>query len=71
MVSKIHADSDEGNPDEEQASRALRIAVVSERVSYLLSVNFVMWERSFLIIGKVLAPCRGRSEGVYQRQGSR
>ena len=70
MALKIYAASNERDPGQEQASRALRIAVVSERALYLLSVHLYMCEMIFFSTGKVLAPFGGRLEGVYRIRGS-
>ena len=64
MTSKIHAALEEGPSGKEQASRALRIAVVGRRASSLPSDHLDMWEISFLIIGKCLALLSGGPEGV-------
>ena len=56
MASKIHAALEEGPSDKERDSRALSIAVVSGIASSLPYAHLNMWERSFLIMGKGLAP---------------
>ena len=70
MASKMHAASEEVPPDEEQASRYLKIADVSRIALSLPSDHLGMWENSFFSIGKGLATLRGRQEVVYQRRGS-
>ena len=63
MASKIHAALEEAPTDEEQSYRALRIAVASWRVSYLLFTHLDMWDRIFLASGKVC-----RRQGVGRRE---
>ena len=70
MASNIHAALEEVPLDEDQAFRALKIAVVGGRASSFPSSHLDIWERSFLSIRKFLAPSRGRPEGLYRRRGS-
>ena len=70
MALKIHAAYDEGPPDKERSSGVLIINGVSSIASSLPSVHLDMWEIFFSSIGKVLVLLRGRTDGVYQIQGS-